>query len=286
MISSMPDPNAQEVDSNLPAENQIPISVSAALSKIPFPPNGAVLDVGCGPGALTGQLLDRVGNRGRVVGIDPDSEELAVAQARWRHDMRRDRMQFLQAAADELPFITSNEFDVVWMSHVGHHLPDPDQAFRELLRVTRPSGTIAVLDGDLGGSFPFLPWPPDLEDAIRAASWNAAMDAYGGNLDYTYDPFFGRRMAGALRTAGWIAPRLHALPELIQAPLLPAQVREISGWLITWMLGRLQGYLEPTVHQRVKTLVDIDNEESLLHSPDFFFSRIWYLCTAIAPEQS
>lgn len=101
------------------------------------------LDVGCGPGALTGELVARLGAEA-VAAVDP-SEQFVTA-ARERHpgvDVRR-------AAAEELPFPEA-EFDVALAQLVVHFMADPIAGLREMARVTRPGGVVAACVWDLAG---------------------------------------------------------------------------------------------------------------------------------------
>ena len=102
-----------------------------------------VLDVGCGPGALTAELVRRLGPAG-VVAVDPSPP--FVAAARERHpgvDVR-------QAAAEELPF-ADDEFDAALAQLVVHFLTDPVAGLRELTRVTRRDGVVAACVWDHAG---------------------------------------------------------------------------------------------------------------------------------------
>jgi SAM-dependent methyltransferase len=99
-------------------------------------PGQRVLDVGCGPGALTGELVRRVGAEA-VSAVDPS--EPFVAAARERHpgvDVR-------QAGAEELPF-PDDAFDAALAQLVVHFLPEPVTALREVVRVVRPGGVVAA----------------------------------------------------------------------------------------------------------------------------------------------
>jgi SAM-dependent methyltransferase len=101
------------------------------------------LDVGCGPGALTGELVARLGAKA-VAAVDP-SEQFVIA-ARERHpgvDVR-------QATAEELPFPDA-EFDVALAQLVVHFMADPIGSLREMARVIRPGGVVAACVWDHGG---------------------------------------------------------------------------------------------------------------------------------------
>jgi len=101
------------------------------------------LDVGCGPGALTSELVARLGAE-LVAAVDP-SEPFMIA-ARERHpgvDVR-------QAAAEELPF-PDGEFDVTLAQLVVHFMADPVVGLREMARVTRPGGVVVACVWDHAG---------------------------------------------------------------------------------------------------------------------------------------
>ena len=102
-----------------------------------------MLDVGCGPGALTSELVARVGAV-NVVAVDPSV--MFVEAARSRHpgvDVR-------QAAAERLPF-TDDEFDAALAQLVVHFMTDPVAGLTEMARVTRPEGVVAACVWDHAG---------------------------------------------------------------------------------------------------------------------------------------
>lgn len=102
-----------------------------------------VLDVGCGPGALTAQLVARVG-ASAVAGVDPSESYARAAQERFPG------VSIQVAPAGALPFAES-EFDVVLAQLVVHFLVDPVHDLREMARVTRAGGVVAACVWDHGG---------------------------------------------------------------------------------------------------------------------------------------
>jgi SAM-dependent methyltransferase len=101
------------------------------------------LDVGCGPGALTTELVGRLGPDA-VVAIDPS--ESFVAAARERHP----GVRVERAAAEQLPF-ADGEFDAALAQLVVHFMDDPVAGLREAGRVTRDGGVVAACVWDHGG---------------------------------------------------------------------------------------------------------------------------------------
>jgi SAM-dependent methyltransferase len=102
-----------------------------------------VLDVGCGPGALTADLVDRLGPEA-VSAVDPS--EPFVAAARRRHA----GVEVLQASAERLPF-DDDRFDAALAQLVVHFMSDPVAGLREMRRVTRRGGLVAACVWDHGG---------------------------------------------------------------------------------------------------------------------------------------
>ncbi len=102
-----------------------------------------VLDVGCGPGALTTELVKRLGPAA-VSAVDPS--EPFVAAARERHP----GVSVQRAAAEDLPF-EDEEFDAALAQLVVHFMADPVAGLREMARVTREGGVVAACVWDHAG---------------------------------------------------------------------------------------------------------------------------------------
>jgi SAM-dependent methyltransferase len=118
-------------------------------------PGMRVLDVGCGPGSITRGLAERVAP-GEVVGVDLSRETLETA----RHDasVRGLRnLRFEEASVYELGH-PDGAFDVAYAHQVFQHLREREAALREMLRVVRPGGLVAVRDVDWGT---VAYWPRD-----------------------------------------------------------------------------------------------------------------------------
>ena len=103
-----------------------------------------VLDVGCGPGALTAELVRRVGSAA-VSAVDPSEPFVAAARDRFPDVTVR------RASADELPF-PANSFDAALAQLVVHFLEDPVAGVREMARVSRQGAVVAACVWDFTGS--------------------------------------------------------------------------------------------------------------------------------------
>ena len=101
------------------------------------------LDVGCGPGALTALLVERLGGAA-VSAIDPSAPFVAAVHERFPEvDVRT-------GVAEELPF-PDDGFDVTLAQLVVHFMADPVSGLREMGRVTRPGGLVSACVWDHAG---------------------------------------------------------------------------------------------------------------------------------------
>ncbi len=100
-----------------------------------------VLDVGCGPGALTAELVRRTGP-GAVRAVEPSAPFVAAARERLPG------VDIQQAAAEQLPF-ADQTFNAALAQLVVHFMKDPLQGLREMGRVTRPDGIVGAWYGTM-----------------------------------------------------------------------------------------------------------------------------------------
>ena len=110
---------------------------AAAAAALDLRTGGIVLDVGCGTGRAAGALRAAVGRAGVVVGVDVTPEMLAVAVGKAQP------AAFVLADADGLP-LGAARVDGVLAAGLLTHVPEPAATLRELRRVTRVGGLLAV----------------------------------------------------------------------------------------------------------------------------------------------
>lgn len=109
------------------------------------PVGGSALDVCCGTGELSQALAERIGARGRVVGLDFNQDMLDIGREKQRQGLLANNIEFLQGNAMELPF-PDNEFDTATIGFALRNVPDYRRVLREMMRVVRPGGAVVSLE--------------------------------------------------------------------------------------------------------------------------------------------
>ena len=186
------------------------------VSRLPHD-GGEVLDVATGTGLVAKALVER---GFRVTGVDQSPEMLALARQRFG-----DRLELVEASADELPF-ADRSFDHLTFTYLLRYVDDPAATLRELARVVRPGGTVAML-----------------EFGLPRGVWRPPWDLWVG---------VGLPLAGRLLSPGWhevgrfLGPsirRFHAAlpePQLVAlwraAGIEDVRVRRpsLGGGLVVW----------------------------------------------------
>jgi len=189
----------------------------------------AVLEVGCGTGAIATELARLTS--GHVVGLDLDPEMLAFARG------REDGVTYVQGDAHALP-LPDGTFDAVVCHYLLLWLADAARAVREMVRVARPGGAVlACAEPDYGGR---VDHPPELVPLGRRQA--EALQRQGA------DPGLGRRLgelfvgAGLRATVGVMAGRwdLPASPDEGFEAEWDMRERDLAGLLPPEELHRLR----------------------------------------------
>ncbi|NKQ55299.1 methyltransferase domain-containing protein [Amycolatopsis sp. K13G38] len=152
-------------------------------------PGQRVLDVGCGPGSITRGFLPYVGE-GRVVGLDASPGQFPAEST----------VDLVAGSVYDLP-IASESVDVVFAHALFEHLARPVVALRELNRVLRPGGTLALSTSDWSRAR-IRPKTANVTAALRG---HYLLRRRAGG-----DPFAGKHIAGLVADAGFGEVSTHA----------------------------------------------------------------------------
>jgi len=154
-----------------------------AVAALAPPRGGVVADIACGTGRALPELRDAVGPHGTVIGLDATPEMLREAAARGR-----DRVAtLLLGDALRLPLATG-ALDAVFAAGLVSHLPDPVAGLRELRRVCRPGGRMALFHPIGRAALARRRGRELTPDDLRAEpNLRAALTAAGWRLDHLDD---------------------------------------------------------------------------------------------------
>jgi SAM-dependent methyltransferase len=140
-----------------------------------------VLDLGCAAGTSTRLIASIVGNSGLAVGVDRSPQRIEEAS---RYADHQGSIEYRCGLAEAIPAV-DGEFDLCWSRFLFEYLPDPQAAIREMTRVTKPGGWVAVsdLDGNCIWHDPMtVGFSVDLEAALRLLGQQG------------FDPLVGRKL--------------------------------------------------------------------------------------------
>ena len=196
---------------------------SFLVSRIPANAH-RVLDVASGTAAVAIELVRADASRA-VVGVDQSPEMLAAGTERVAHEGLSERIELREGRAEDLPF-ADGEFDALTFTYLLRYVDDVPATVRELARVVRPGGTVAMLEFGL----PRGMWRPLWELYVRIglpAAGSVVSSGWGG---------VGRFLGPSIRDFwhDWPEPRL--LDAWREAGLVEVEARRLSvgGGIVVW----------------------------------------------------
>jgi len=157
---------SREELASIPAEANLGLSCGNPTAMASLRPGETVLDLGCGGGLDVLLAAQRIAPGGRAIGVDMTREMLELAKRNWervRPSIDGEvTVEFLLGTIDSLP-VADQTVDCIISNCVINLAPDKKKVFREMARVLRPGGRVAISDIALKH-----PLPPDLAADISA----------------------------------------------------------------------------------------------------------------------
>lgn len=147
-------------------------------------------DLGCGPGYLSAQLLQRVGAKGHVHAFDVNADFIERTRAKAEAESLADRLTLHHLTDGNIP-LPDATLDRIIAKNVMVYVDDPMATFQEFRRILKPGGKAHVIDSDFG-MVAIDPVPP--------ADWRALMDAA---MHAFRTPNIGRKLYGLAMSAGF-----------------------------------------------------------------------------------
>ncbi|HEV8179435.1 MAG TPA: class I SAM-dependent methyltransferase [Gaiellaceae bacterium] len=196
---------------------------SFLVSRIPADAR-RVLDVATGTAAVAIELVRAEPSR-TVVGIDQSREMLGAGRERIEHEGLSDRIELREGQAETVPFADA-EFDALTFTYLLRYVDDVPATLRELVRVVRPGGTVAMLEFGL----PRGAWRPLWELYVRVglpAAGAVVSPGWGG-----VGRFLGPSIRGFWRQ--W--PEARLLDTWREAGVADVRARRLSlaGGIVVW----------------------------------------------------
>ena len=236
--------------------------IRQAIRALELPEGSRGLDAGCGIGSLTLLLAEAVGPGGHVTGLDLSAEFVAHVRGLSEQSDLSEQVSFRQGNVNELPF-DDDTFDWAWsVDCVGHRtVGEPRSGLRELARVVRPVGLVAILGYT---SQMLLPGFPLLEARLNATA--SAMNFLAKGLKP--EEIFQRAL-GWFREAGLTEPKARTVVGTVQAPL-DHGIRRALISLFGMLWGEMQSKMAQADREEYRRLADPESPGFILDSPDYY----------------
>jgi SAM-dependent methyltransferase len=239
------------------------------VRELPLAAGDKVLDMACGDGRYTRWLAEGVAPGGEVIAVDLLPSYLKRARQTAGH-VAQAKLRFERGDIRDLPF-PGETFDLAWCAQSLFSFPDPPQALRELRRVVRSAGMVAVLENDTLHQF-LLSWPADLEIALRDAEHLAFERSSGEAPKY----YVGRRLRTLFVDAGLKPQRKRIYAAMWEPPFTPDQKRFLKLYLND-LKKRTWPFLASAFKKRAGLLLDPRSPTYLLDDPNLSVTCLDYV---------
>jgi ubiquinone/menaquinone biosynthesis C-methylase UbiE len=144
-----------------------------------------ILDVGCGHGRSLKELAARA-PRGHIVGVDPSELMVEIAVRRNRLLIEAARVDVIRSGVESLPF-PDGMFDKIQCVHVLYFWKDIEMPLREIARVLKPGGRVALLFRTNADPKATASFPPEIYSFPALADLSAALERAGLDVDLAED---------------------------------------------------------------------------------------------------
>jgi ubiquinone/menaquinone biosynthesis C-methylase UbiE len=235
--------------------------LEAAIAALDLPQGSSGLDVGCGVGLQIPLLADAVEPSGHVTGLDVRPEFLAHAERLTKAAGLTDRVSFREGDLNRLPF-EDDTFDWLWSaSAAGYPAHEPLRLLRELARVVKPGGKVAIM---IYTSQALLPGYPVLEARLNAT--RAGIAPFTREMD---PGCHWMRAVGWFRDAGLTQVKAQTFVGEAQAPL-SEKLRAALAALIEMRWEGAGPEMGATLEAEYRRLCSPDSPDFILDRADYY----------------
>jgi ubiquinone/menaquinone biosynthesis C-methylase UbiE len=248
-------------------------AIRRAIQAVKLPDGGHGLDAGCGIGTHAVWLCESTG--GKVTGLDINPDNLTAARNKVEQRSLSDRIDFIKGSVLDLPF-EKDTFDWSWSSDIFWPVAvaDPVAVLKDLARVVRPGGTIAVLFWTNQLFFPGYP--------LFEARWNHAFVSSTHYFKFGKPDQHHLRALGWLRRAGLENPQARSFLAEFQQPL-DDQMRESLTFCFEMFHDSLKSGLSKEDQAEYQRLCNPQSADFILDNPDYYCNLSYTIFSARVP---
>ena len=233
----------------------------SAIQALQLPSGSRGLDAGCGIGLQALLLAEAVGHTGNVTGLDLSPEFLLHGEEIVKEAGLSDRISFQEGDVSKLPFY-NDTFDWAWSANcIGYAPLEPLPLVKELARVVKPGGIVAIL---AWSSEKLLPGYPLLEGRLNATSSGIAPFVKGKRPELHF-----LRALGWFRDAGLEEPTARTFAGDAYAPLTD-DVRNALIALFQMRWPGVESELTPEDREEYQRLCMPESPDFILNHPDYY----------------
>jgi ubiquinone/menaquinone biosynthesis C-methylase UbiE len=236
-------------------------ALRSAILTLQLPAGSHGLDAGCGIGLHTVLLAKAVGPTGHVTGLDLSTPFLTLAKEQATKSELSAQISFQEGDLSNLPF-DDDTFDWAWsVDTVYPGLLDPLAVVKELARVVKPGGIVAIL---FWSAQKLLPGYPLLEATLDAAFAETAPYTRGIRPTLHF-----LRALGWLRNAGLEELTAHTFAADIHSPLSDP-VRSALTMTFRMFWGAVRAKVTPEDWAEFERLCQPESKDFILDQPDYY----------------
>lgn len=236
-------------------------TLSEMIGALQLPEGSRGLDVGCGIGLQCLLLAEAVGSGGHVTGLDISAEMLKYGGEMVGAAELSERISFQEGDVHNLPF-EDNTFDWAWSADcVGYGPMEPLPSLKEMARVVKPGGIVAIA---AWASEDLLPGYPRLEARLRATSPGLAPFVQGEKPERHF-----LRALGWFHELGLEEARGEAFAGSFSAPL-GDEIRKALVALFDMRWPNVAAELSPEDRAEFRRLCLPDSPDFILNLPDYY----------------
>jgi demethylmenaquinone methyltransferase/2-methoxy-6-polyprenyl-1,4-benzoquinol methylase len=232
-----------------------------AIEALQLPAGSRGLDAGCGIGLQALLLADIVGARGHVTGLDLSPEFLVYAKDIAKEGGLSERISFREGDVNKLPF-DDDTFDWAWsLDCVGYAPMEPLRPLKELARVVKPDGSVAILAWSYEQ---LLPGYPLLEARLNGTTAGIAPFITGKKPEHHF-----LRALGWFRDIGLVETRAQTFAGDAHAPL-PDDCRSALESLFQMRWPCVESELTQEEWTEFQRLCLSESADFILDLPDYY----------------